>query len=61
MSDNQLINYIIEELEKSQKVQIWNAQNEIPDEVINKIKLALQQVKDQAINDYLKKIITDKA
>lgn len=56
MSDEALINFIVETLEKSQRVKIWDSRNEISLETIAKIKEAITQVKNQAINDHILKV-----
>lgn len=53
MSDEALINLIIDELEKSQKVKIWDSQNQVPQETVNLIKAAIGKVKDGAIKEHI--------
>lgn len=53
MSDGAFLNKIIEILEKSQGVKIWDSQNPVKDETIKQMMDALRDVKDKAVKDHI--------
>ena len=56
-----LLNKIIETLEKSQNVKIWDSKNPITNETIEKLKSLVHEYRDKEIDNHVVKLFGSKS